>query len=381
VVCALVALALPVGCGKPGEPATIHLGVTATANEPAPGLVPAAARRLRAAMNAGETTLFVHQGQLNSATLVSTEDISVRRGGPDGELEHDPELRDAGIKKTLRELNGELAEASGGSGQLDLFGLLADLGRTPGPATLILHSSGLQTVGELDLTRSGSDVRVAETIDRLRPDALPDLTGKHVLFTGLGQVAGPQASLREPMRRAVTDLWLGVCRKFHAAECTADPSSVATTAPRSTVPVPVIPVTGADSVVEYEEPGGTTGQRRFPLPSAVLFEPDTDVLADGAEDALRELVPYFGPATTATAIGHTASVGPRTSAIDLSVRRSRKVVATLRRLGVAEAVFTAVDGVGYDEPVVPDRDDRGHLLPAAAERNRTVVLTLFNPAR
>jgi OmpA-OmpF porin, OOP family len=386
-VVALIVLALPVvGCTKETQQAIIHIGVTATANEPAPGLAPEAEARLRAAMTAGETDLFVYQSKLNAASLMFKRDISVRRGGPKGKLEHDEDRKTAGIKKTLSGLNDELAQVTGDSGQLDLFGLLGDLGRVPGPAVLILHSSGLQTTGELDLTRFGSDIDVAATIDALPADALPDLTGKQVLFTGLGQVAGPQEPLREPMRRAVEDLWLGVCRKFHAAECASDPSPVATAGPASTVPVPVVPVPAADLRVVpgprggQDEPG-VPEEVEVRLPCAVLFEPNTDVLADGAQDELRRLLPHFGPGTTATAIGHTATYGPRDSSIDLSRGRSRKVVDILTGLGVSPAAFTTVDGVGFDEPIVPDLDGNGKLIPEAAEKNRTVVLTLFNPAR
>lgn len=390
-VVALIVLALPVvGCSKGTQQATIHIGVTATANEPAPGLTPEAEKSLRRAMTAGETNLFVYQSKLNSASLMFEKDISVRRGGPEGDLEHDEKLRAAGMANTLRGLNNELAGVTGDSGQLDLFGLLGDLGRVPGPAVLVLHSSGLQTTGELDLTRFGSDIDVTATIDALPVDALPDLTGKQVLFTGLGQVAGPQEPLREPMRRAVEDLWLGVCRKFHAAECASDPSPVGTAGPASTVPVPVVPVPAADHRVvpdpshgqgEPAEPGGTPEEIEVQLPCAILFEPHTDVLADGAEDELRRLLPHFGPGTTATAIGHTATFGPRDSSIELSRRRSRKVVDILTGLGVSPAAFTTVDGVGFDEPIVPDLDGDGNLIPEAAEKNRTVVLTLFNPAR
>lgn len=376
VVAFMVLVGSSVACGAGTQNNVIHFGVTATANEPAPSLTHMAKERLQQALESGETSLTIHRAELNTSTVVGADDadISIRRTGTT-ELEHNGQLRDEAIDKKLGGIGKHLTGIAGRAGQLDLYSLLADLGRTPGNATIILQSSGLQTTGELDLTASGTDIDVSATVDALPADSMPDLSGKRVLFTGLGQVAGPQKPLHESMRRSVVALWLGVCRRFHADECISDSSPTAKVKPVSTVPVPVIQVR---DVTTHVVPGAQTPTRVVEIPSSVLFEPETDVLIKGGEEALRQLVSYFDSGTTATVVGHTATVGPRDTAIALSRRRSQKVVGILREFGVAETAFTLIDGVGFDEPIEDDTDEEGRLIPSAAERNRTVVLTLSN---
>jgi len=171
-------------CTVPPSPTTIEIGITATANEPAPNLTGEAERLLWAAVDAGEAHATIYQAQDNSPATLMEEDITVRRGGPHGELESNHGLKKKGFETSLGRIRDTLAAADNKSGKLDLFNLLADMGRRPGKAKLIIASNGLQTVGELDLTRHGLDFDVAKALAALPANSLPDLTDKHVLFTG-----------------------------------------------------------------------------------------------------------------------------------------------------------------------------------------------------
>jgi OOP family OmpA-OmpF porin len=363
-------------CGGPTRPtSTILIGVTATANEPAVTLTTTGVDTLRSAVNAGETRLVVYQAGAGSTTTLLDTDLTVRR---DRDREHDKDLRAKGFEAKLASVGETLSRAAGTSGALDLFGLLADMARRPGPATLLVHSSGLQTIGQLDLRQGGSDFDVDETLAALPPGALPLLTDKRVIFAGLGQAAGAQKPLTESMRGNVVKLWLGVCAKFNAASCSVDTEPVAGSGPVSTSPVPTLEVPDLSSLVVGGKAPGQDRTETILLPVAVLFRANTADLVDGGASTLQGIAAKITSSrATVTVVGHTATYGPRAGALALSERRSQKVVDTLVSLGVDRTVFTDVRGVGFDEPLEPDLDSAGHLIPRAAERNRTVVLTLY----
>jgi len=360
------------GDGPPTQ--IIRIGVTATANEPAPALSSGIVGRLHDAVNAGKVQLSVYQAGDGATSELKTEDFSVYRDAT--ELEQDAGTRDQGFRQKLETLQQTLGTVANGSGQLDLFTLLADMARPPGPATLVVVSSGLQTVGQLDTTASGLDIDVTKTLAALPQNALPDLGGKTVLFSGLGQVAGAQQPLPEVVRQTLTQLWLGVCRKFHATSCEVDAEPLPGEAPTATTGVQTMPVSAPGPViVPNKRPTDP-----IPLPRSALFQPESAELIPGADQLLGQLASYFGPRTTATVVGHTATYGQHDSAVTLSQKRAQKVVDVLTdEFGVGRDAFTEVNGVGFDHQLVPDIDSAGRLIPDAAEHNRVVVVTLTNP--
>lgn len=384
LVASVTVLGLSSGCDGDGDSGNsgngedpsivIVIGVTATMNEPAPALSPRAEAVLRDAVAAGEVHLVIYQEQKdNLPATVFDEDISIRRGdSPDGPLERTKGIRDQKFDVKLGKIKTALHESNNDSGRIDVLNLLAAMGRRSDATDLIVVSSGLQTVGDLDLPGRGIDLDVPTALSKLPRNALPSLSGKRVLLTGIGQGAGPQKSLLEPMRQNVENLWVGACEQFDG-DCDSDSSVLPADSPVSTTPVPVVPV----SEGETAKPRGTTVE--ISLPYSVLFHPNSPVLVDGADETLQRVAGRFGPATQATAIGHTAHWGEQQGAIDLSRERSHAVVDRLVRLGVSPGAFTRIDGVGFDEPLEQDLDATGRLIPAAAEKNRTVILTLTNP--
>ncbi|MFJ1768431.1 OmpA family protein [Amycolatopsis sp. NPDC088138] len=357
------------------------IGATATANEPAVTLGSAETGQIRDAVSQGKVQLTAFVGSATDHAVLN-RDMSVYYDVDTKELDKDPGRLQQGFDDNLKPVTAKLRTAAGNQSNLDLLGLLGVLAHTPSPATLFVHSSGLQTASLLDLRGPGSDLDVAATVAALPQDQLPDLTGKRVVFVGLGQVAGPQQRLTELMRADVRDLWLSVCRKAHG---TCDPTVLPTDggAPGSKVVVPTIPV---PALVPVTKSGDLkTGQvTTIALPNGVLFRRESADFLPDAERQLRAMVGYFQPdATTvpiaATAIGHTAHYGKAPGARTLSKQRARRVVDVLVAAGVRGSLFDGadrVDGVGFDRPVVPDLDAAGHLIAEAAEQNRTVILTV-----
>lgn len=355
------------------------LGATATANEPAPALTSEEIQPVQEAVKHGTVQLTAFVGSATERPAF-TRDMSVYYDVGTKEIDTDPGRLAQGFDENLKWVRADLAAAAGNQPNLDLLGLLGVLAHTPSPATLLVHSSGLQTTGLLDLRGTGSDLAVAATLAGLPQDQLPDLTGKRVVFVGLGQVAGPQQPLTERMRAAVRELWLAVCRKAHG-DCAPTPLQADGGAPLSKVAVPTIPVPVLPAVTKTGAP--ETGQvTTIPLPSGIFFQPDTAEFLPGAEQKLRDLAGYFRAdagmvPVSATSVGHTATSGAAGRARTLSKQRAQRVVDVLVAAGVRRALFDHhIDGVGFDQPLARDRDAEGTFLPEAAELNRTVVLTV-----
>ncbi|MGW4110569.1 OmpA family protein [Actinosynnema sp. NPDC004786] len=353
-------------CGdSPREATTVRIGVTASANEPRVALTKTVVDRLAEAVDRGVTRVVVYRQGDASGSAYSDEDFTVRDGN---DLETDAAARELGFEQNLNRLAGRLSELGGTSEDLDPLSVLADMATAAGPAVLVLQSSGLQTTDPIDLTRLGLDFDIASVVASVPDDALPELTGKDVIFSGLGQAVGDQPPLPPAARDALVELWLGICAKFGAKSCTNDPEPVPGGASIGRADVPVVDigeVVHQDALVH--------------LPNSVLFKAGSDELAAGAREVLEEVARKFDNRTTARVIARTASSASPEAAIDLTQRRGRRVVSALTELGVSRAAFTEVVGAGFTSPLAVDLDRAGDLIPAAAARNRSVVVELVEP--
>lgn len=353
-------------CGQDSrEATTVRIGVTASANEPRVQLTRTVVDRLSEAVNDGATRVVVYRQGERSGSAHSDEDFTIRDGN---DIETDAARRQLGFEQNLARLAGQLSGLGGTSTDLDPLSVLADMASVDGPAVLVLQSSGLQTTDPLDLTRLGLDFDVAAVVASVPDDALPELTGKDVIFSGLGQVIGDQPQLPPAAREALVQLWLGVCAKFGANSCTHDTEPVPGGASIGRAEVPIVDigeVVHQDALVH--------------LPSSVLFKAGSDELAPGAREALAEVAKKFDGRTTARVIARTASSASAEAAADLTRRRGQRVVSALVELGVSRAAFTEVLGLGFTSPLAVDLDNAGDLIPDAAARNRSVVVELSQP--
>lgn len=353
-------------CGEtPREATTVRIGVTASANEPRVELTRTVVDRLAEAVDGGATRVVVYRQGERSGSAYSDEDFTIRDGN---DIESDAALRELGFEQNMTRLAGQLSQLGGTSTDLDPMSVLADMASAAGPAVLVLQSSGLQTTDPLDLTRLGLDVDVAAVVASVPDDALPELTDKDVIFSGLGQVVGDQPQLPPGAREALVQLWLGICAKFGAKSCTHDTEPVPGGASIGRADVPIVDigqVVHQDALVH--------------LPNSVLFKAGSDELAPGAREALAEVAKKFDGRTTARVIARTATSASEEAAVDLTRRRGQRVVSTLVELGVSRAAFTEVLGAGFTSPLAVDLDRAGDLIPDAAARNRSVAVELAEP--
>ncbi|MDS0134006.1 hypothetical protein H5970_21155 [Amycolatopsis sp. CM201R] len=342
------------GCAVPSKTADptggdrVVLVVSATANEPRPAVTDVARKLLIDAANSGNAS---PQGSgKSSVALVSAADgadarqivLTPRRA--DGSLEHGlqrPSLIDRNVQAVADAVAATVAARSG----LDLLGGIDAAVRGIAPGRLIVVSSGLSTAGAFDLRQVGWDADPATVARQLAAkNALPHLENWHVLFTGLGSVAGAQAPLPGPAHDKLLQYWQVICTQARAAGCEFDDKRVTTEPSRATVATPVVPVPGVTSVV------GPAGRVSTTVSDSALgFSGDSAVLSPGALDLLRAL------AGSITAAGRSDAVVIRGYAADppgstaagrqaLADQRARAVAGALGDAGVRQRLDVA--GVG-----------------------------------
>ena len=281
-----------------------------------------------------------------------------------------------------RRVDDAVATARATTPETDLIGALALAGRSvadrPGLRTLVVLDSGLSTTGALDFGRPGMlDAHPTEVADTLADfGQLPDLRGFEVVFQGLGDTAPPQQPLDVARRTQLVALWTAVVQRAGAVTVDVEVSPLVGTPPPGLPPVRPLAV----------DPGYTCASRRLTLSGGALgFRPGKAVLLDShrVEEVLRPYAEQMIGSRTLVAevFGRYADVGDPAQRQTLTEFQAQEVANVLIALGVPIPQLR-VKGFGSTFPgFVPDRDAAGHLDPAAAALNRTVIIEFTGPVR
>ena len=248
--------------------------------------------------------------------------------------------------------------------------------QTPVGGNIIVIDSGLQTAGALLYQDRGTLMSPASNVVKfLRQNAqgslIPDLQGRHVLLSGFGYAAAPQASLDQPEQQNVVDQWVAIVSAGGANVC-VDPSAntrtEATGLPTvATVPLPapvVFSSCGTTVLSDQGSVGFNDNESTFRSPSlagATLLQ-----LAQQLKNGTEHI----------TLIGSTSSEGSEAHNYTLSGERAQAVAKVLEKDGVHSTRITIVpDGPNYPGRV-PDMGPNGQLIISAAEQDREVIVQL-----
>lgn len=345
--------------------------MSAAATERQPGLTAMVRDLMVTSAASDEATLDLVVDRVDGPQTFATVDLVPRRGAA---VERSEGRREELLDRTAAEVGALMAGAAGDSGRIDVLGLLGHVARTPGPAHAVVVTSGLQSSGSLAVGTLGWDLVGSDTVlDQAEAEGLlPDLAGKAVVFSGLGEVAGAQQRLPERLRTRLASMWLGICERSGAVECRLDTEPVQAGTPVSTVPAPTVAVP-EDPVLMVPAVAATPAV--VELPGDVLFEPDSARLLPEAEALLASLAAQLPPGARVELAGRTASVGSAESSRVFSLERAVSCRDALVRAGVSADRITVV-GLGFDQQLAPDLDVDGGLLPEAASRNRSVTMTI-----
>jgi outer membrane protein OmpA-like peptidoglycan-associated protein len=358
------------GCGAaPDTPKIIVVVASATANEPAPVLSPSDRAMLR---SAGDTSTRASAFVVDPNTGQARE-VSLTPRRPDGQVDHGPERsrRLAANVDRVQQMLDTLAARM----PFDLLAMISQAVRvTAQTGTLLVLSSGLSTAGGLDMRQVGwgsGPHTVAVSLSRR--GLLPQLSGWHVLFSGLADTAGRQPGLPLPQRTILTRYWLALCHAAEAASCGTDAVTRPDPPSRSLTPVPVVPV---PRVWSFRGPHGRTTN----IPADAFFAFNSSRLLPGANVILEPL------ATKArrkylkiTIVGYASPDGGSDAYnLALSARRARAVRARLIALGVSPSLIVKAVGLGTAGKPRSACYRKGHLDEATCARLRHVEITLHS---
>jgi len=279
------------------------------------------------------------------------------------------------VNGVLSILNGpDLRAVTPQADVLDALTLAA--AQTPAGGNIVVIDSGLQTAGALLYQDQGMLMSPAsDAVQFLRQNSqgslIPDLQGRHVLLSGFGYTAAPQASLDQPERKNVVGQWKAIVTAGGASVC-VDPS--ANTRGEAT---------------------GLPTVATVPLPAPVVFNPcGTTVLSDQGSVGFNDNESTFRSPALAqatllrlaqklkngtepiTLIGSTSSEGSEARNYTLSRERAKAVARALEKGGVnASRIKIRADGPNYPGRV-PDIGPNGQLILSAAEQDREVIVQL-----
>ncbi|MGH3794001.1 MAG: OmpA family protein [Pseudonocardiaceae bacterium] len=367
ILALVVGLLLLAGCGSAtsdAAPGAVAVIVGAHANMTAPSLIPPVRSEIETASDRGSTvTVIVPDG---SPTASAPVDLKAKN--------NNPLYKQDQVNQLEHLIDNTRARAP----EVDLLGAIAlgarSVADAAGPKTVIVIDSGLQTTGALRFQDGDGallDANPSEVVDLLRRTRqLPDLTGMHVVFTGLGDTAAPQRTLPQPARAVLVDLWTSIVKAAGgSAEVKETPLPSTRTLdglpPVTVVPVAVRSIGPLPAVTVLHD--GTVG-----------FLPDQAAFRDPgqARGVLADYANEIRNGKRATLTGTTASVGDPAGRLQLSRDRANAVRDLLISMGAPADRITA-RGVGSDFPgYVPDRDSQGNLDPIRAAQNRQVIIEL-----
>lgn len=358
-----VAMALS-GCQNLPRVQALTIALTATSTDPAPDLdplTPVLSEHAAASLLPGDGNVTVITPDQSEVV-----DLTPMRGK---DVESVPTKANELIATNLDRLRTVLDKAAATKDGLDVIGTLdRALEQTPDGGHVILESSGYSTVDPLDLNKAGDWIGNPDAfVQAVNPDDLPNATGKHITFAGLGY-PNP-ASAQEPAgpaaRTALTKIMLGLCTRMHAASCDTINGPIGQDPATSTNNVPVVDL---NQITTH-----CVGQTS--IDTTIAFQPHSAVLLTTADQILAPIAESLTRCPTSTVIsatGHSALVPDTVPDPDLEHNRAQAVLNRLLTLGAPpNSIGTATAG-GQLINNLPG----GVYSEALAARNRVVTLNI-----
>jgi OOP family OmpA-OmpF porin len=357
-------------CLVPGVP--VALGIGARSNSPEPIMTSAVKAAMNSAINASQQVTVV---RLDGDPKVVYSQVYSPTGA-------NTQSRKSDYNNYVDTLNGVLAGTTATTTdvraqvpQANVLEALAIAAGEVGPGgDVIIMDSGLQTTSPLNFT-TGLLADDPETITSFlkNADELPNLTGRHLEFSGLGWTAAPQQALSIADRAKVGEIWTDIAKAAGASCVDLDPTPDTNVAVlrRPAVSVVVPPPPPAAPVkcsVTNLDDANNVG---FNFDSTTFRDPAG---ADATLSQLAKVIISSGDSVTLT--GGTSSEGSAAHNQQLSLERANAVKAALVRMGVAGGRIATYGDGAHLPGRLNDRGSNGPLLIGPAIANRRVVAKL-----
>lgn len=252
------------------------------------------------------------------------------------------------------------------------------LSQYDGTKYMYILDSGLSTTGSLNFA-SGNLLRMENAdslVEYLQEEyALPDLTGIHVVWISLGDVAGEQDDLTTKNKRALEMIWSAVLEAAGAEEVAFSyPATNSIAEDYDTLPaVTAVEILADDGFSPYE-----TNIISLPfVPRSIEF---LDV--EEARELLRPTADFMiaHPDYSVVLAGTTATFGTIEGCRAFGLKRANAAKDLLLEMGVSEAQIYATVGLGYDNKFHVDDTNVDGSLNENAQANRVVLVMPTNLA-
>jgi|GEM_PF-3129119 len=285
--------------------------------------------------------------------------------------DRDLEARRADTRRAFEQMFAQTTSQDAEAAPLDAIARTAEVLRAAPNIEIHVFDSGIGTAGLLPLTEGRLDEDPQAAAARLRDAGLlPGLEGVHIVWHGLGTVAGAQEKPDELALTKLRALWstvlesAGATVSFEPARASDPPSDALPRVTAVHLPVYTPPIVEACQTSLDAD----TVSFRPDLPEFVN-RPDAERAARAVADGLK------GCSGCPTVTGTTASDGDEAWLLELSRQRAQAFAALLREAGVTCDIRT--DGVGtHFAGFQPDHDEHGALIESVAAQNRRVLISM-----
>ena len=361
--------ALP-ACLTSEKPTALAIG--ARSNSPMPTLSAGVKATMNSALDAHQAITIVRID--GNPRVVFSQAFNPQGNSQTQKVQRDAYV--ANVNKILQGTGQTATDIRAQTPQADMLGALAvAASEVPPGGNVIVMDSGLQTTGLLNFTAGLLNDDPQTIVNYLKSAGeLPDMTGQHVYFVGLGWTAPPQPALDVRNRTRVVQTWEKLVTAAGASCVAFDPSApvlqnAVPNRPLVTIvtPPPPPPPPGRCSVTDL----GDANNVGFDFDSTTFRNPA------GAHATLQKLADVMlrtGESVKLT--GATSSEGSDQHNLALSSQRADAVKNVLVQMGVPSSRITTA-GVGSHLPGrLNDRGPNGQLLIGPAIQNRKVVAKL-----
>lgn len=246
---------------------------------------------------------------------------------------------------------------------------------------LILHS-GLSTTGILDFTNGNlGSSEIPDVLEYLKKEqAIPDLKGTHITWTGLCDTKTPQPELSSKNKAYLQELWKSILETAGAEVDFAQDLPTETeqdeTLPKVSIVNVLQPASAIKEVIDNEKIEETA----VVLDEEVVnFKPGSAVLVSSEKNVkkvLKEYIKYMSenPSYKVLFAGTTASAGKQDELVVLSEQRCNTIKKIFIQSGVKEDQIETI-GLGYkNNYYIKDTDKNGNLIEEKAKKNRSVII-------
>lgn len=365
-VTAVILAMLVAGCQPLPPTPALTIALTGTSAEPKAMLGPLetlATEHAAAALLPGDGKVTVV-----APGTTTTVDLTPMRGR---EVESVQAKAEKLIHESIANLEEALGQAHATDPGLDVIGALdSGLAQTSSGGRVVLITSGLSTIAPLDLNSAGDWISKPDAfVEAVNRSDLPDATGKHIVFGGLGypNPASRQEQAGPAARTALTKIMLGLCAKMNAASCdtisgpiSQDPSNASNT----------VDIVRLNQITTH-----CVGQAS--IDTSIAFDPFSWILLPSVDSVLAPIAEGMKrcPAgATINAIGHSALLPGTPADTVLEKVRAQAVLNRLIALGAPTTTIGTATAGGQIVDNLPNEV----FSEALASRNRTVQLTIGN---